>query len=186
MSRELSNPLQSLLAGAAKSLPAATGETAHFRARLDGAGTGVVILADVSSSMEERAGARAKIDLLREALDALWPELAGARLIVFGSTARRVASPAELPAPSGGTALHLALAEASGNQVITATMAGLRSGIEAYAFAGLANIDDWAATSARLRHEHRGIVEAIERADAATARTRVRPSDSLSSSNTQR
>ena len=70
-------------------------------------------------------------------------------------------------------AFHLALAEASGNQVITATMAGLRSGIEAYALAGLANIDDWATTSARLRHEHRGIVEAIGAADATTARTRV-------------
>lgn len=70
-------------------------------------------------------------------------------------------------------AFHLALAEASGNQVITATMAGLRSGIEAYALAGLANIADWGTTSTRLRHEHRGIVEAIGRADAATARTRV-------------
>ena len=70
-------------------------------------------------------------------------------------------------------AFHLALAEASGNQVITATMAGLRSGIEAYALAGLANIADWGTTSTRLRHEHRSIVEAIGRADAATARTRV-------------
>ncbi|WP_448808268.1 FadR/GntR family transcriptional regulator [Agromyces bauzanensis] len=70
-------------------------------------------------------------------------------------------------------AFHLALAEASGNQVITATMAGLRSGIEGYALAGLANIGDWAATSARLRREHRGIVEAIRAADAATARARI-------------
>lgn len=70
-------------------------------------------------------------------------------------------------------AFHLALAEASGNQVITATMAGLRSGIEGYALAGLATIDDWASTSARLRREHRGIVDAIGAADAATARTRV-------------
>lgn len=70
-------------------------------------------------------------------------------------------------------AFHLALAEASGNQVITATMAGLRSGIEAYALAGLANIDDWGTTSARLRREHRGIVEAIAAADATTARTRI-------------
>lgn len=70
-------------------------------------------------------------------------------------------------------AFHLALAEASGNQVITATMAGLRSGIEGYALAGLATISDWAATSARLRSEHRGIIEAIRAADAATARTRI-------------
>ena len=70
-------------------------------------------------------------------------------------------------------AFHLALAEASGNQVITATMAGLRSGIEGYALAGLATISDWSATSGRLRREHRGIVDAIRAADAATARTRI-------------
>ncbi|MDQ0894359.1 FadR/GntR family transcriptional regulator [Agromyces ramosus] len=70
-------------------------------------------------------------------------------------------------------AFHLALAEASGNQVITATMAGLRSGIEGYALAGLSTITDWPATSARLRREHRGIVEAIRAADAPTARTRI-------------
>ena len=70
-------------------------------------------------------------------------------------------------------AFHLALAEASGNQVITATMAGLRSGIEGYALAGLATISDWHATSARLRSEHRGIVEAIRAADAPAARTRI-------------
>jgi GntR family transcriptional repressor for pyruvate dehydrogenase complex len=70
-------------------------------------------------------------------------------------------------------AFHLALAEASGNQVITATMAGLRSGIEGYALAGLATISDWSATSGRLRREHRGIVDAIRAADAPTARTRI-------------
>ncbi|HEY9323684.1 MAG TPA: GntR family transcriptional regulator [Agromyces sp.] len=70
-------------------------------------------------------------------------------------------------------AFHLALAEASGNQVITATMAGLRSGIEGYALEGVAAIADWHATSARLRAEHRGIVEAITRGDAASARTRT-------------
>jgi GntR family transcriptional regulator, transcriptional repressor for pyruvate dehydrogenase complex len=70
-------------------------------------------------------------------------------------------------------AFHLALAEASGNEVITATMAGLRSGIEGYALAGLATISDWAATSARLRSEHRGIVAAIRAADAPAARARI-------------
>lgn len=70
-------------------------------------------------------------------------------------------------------AFHLALAEASGNQVITATMAGLRSGIEGYALAGLEKIGDWAATSARLRREHRSIVGAIRTADVTAARTRI-------------
>jgi uncharacterized protein (DUF58 family) len=109
MSRELSNPLQSLLAGAARSLPATTGDTGRFRARLEGAGRGVAILADVSSSMDERAGGRRKVEILAEALAGLWPDLAGARLIAFGSTAAEVPSPDELPPPSGGTALHLAL-----------------------------------------------------------------------------
>jgi GntR family transcriptional repressor for pyruvate dehydrogenase complex len=69
---------------------------------------------------------------------------------------------------------HLALAEASGNQVITATMAGLRSGIESYALDGLDRLADWSTTSARLRHEHRGIVAAITAMDASLARSRIR------------
>jgi DNA-binding FadR family transcriptional regulator len=69
---------------------------------------------------------------------------------------------------------HLALAEASGNQVITATMAGLRSGIESYAFDGLARLADWGVTSERLRHEHRGVVAAIRATDAPLARSRIR------------
>ncbi|GAA1057701.1 GntR family transcriptional regulator [Agromyces luteolus] len=70
-------------------------------------------------------------------------------------------------------AFHLALAEASGNQVVTATMAGLRSGIEGYALAGQGRIADWATTSARLRAEHRGVLDAIRAADATAARTRI-------------
>ncbi|WP_105035470.1 FadR/GntR family transcriptional regulator [Cryobacterium aureum] len=64
---------------------------------------------------------------------------------------------------------HLSLAEASGNQVITATMAGLRSAIEGYARAGAAGLTNWPATSARLMREHRGILTAIlaGQADAA-------------------
>ena len=80
-------------------------------------------------------------------------------------------SPAEFLALDA--AFHLALAEASGNQVVTATMAGLRSGIEGYALAGLDRIADWAATAARLRSEHRGVVEAIRAADATAARARI-------------
>jgi len=68
---------------------------------------------------------------------------------------------------------HLALAEASGNQVITATMAGLRSAIEAYARAGVAALGSWAETSARLRLEHREIVACIRAADPAAARRAV-------------
>ncbi|QTX03487.1 FadR/GntR family transcriptional regulator [Agromyces archimandritae] len=69
---------------------------------------------------------------------------------------------------------HLALAEAAGNQVVVATMAGLRSGIEGYALTGLDAIADWPATNARLREEHRGILDAISAADADRARAAVR------------
>jgi len=68
---------------------------------------------------------------------------------------------------------HLSLAEASGNQVITATMAGLRSAIEAYARAGVAGLGSWAETSARLRLEHREIVASIRAADPEAARLAV-------------
>ena len=47
--------------------------------------------------------------------------------------------------------LHLALAEASGNVVIAAMMAGLRTAIESYVQAGAAGIADWDATADRLR-----------------------------------
>lgn len=69
--------------------------------------------------------------------------------------------------------LHLALAEASGNVVITAMMAGLRTSIETYVQAGAARIPDWPTTAARLRAEHRAILEAVDDADAVTARTLI-------------
>ena len=71
------------------------------------------------------------------------------------------------------TQFHLSLAEASGNQVITATMAGLRSAIEGYARAGAAGLPSWPATSARLRLEHRGILTAILAGQADAARLAV-------------
>ena len=97
-------------------------------------------------------------------------DLSGAEALLDAMDAPDL-SPAEFLALDA--AFHLALAEASGNQVITATMAGLRSGIEGYARAGVATIADWSATSARLRAEHRGILTAIGAADATTARTRI-------------
>ena len=116
MPNELSHPLQSLLRRASGALPASTGEAARYRARLSGAGTATVLLADVSSSMAESAGARPKIALLREALDSVWPSVSGAVLVAFGSIAAAVRSPADLPAPAGGTALHLALDAAAAHR----------------------------------------------------------------------
>ena len=69
--------------------------------------------------------------------------------------------------------LHCVLAEASGNAVIAATMAGLREAIESYVVAGSARIEDWDAMASRLRDEHRGIVAAVERGATDTARTLV-------------
>ena len=68
---------------------------------------------------------------------------------------------------------HVALAEASGNTVLSSTMAGLRDSIEGYVLAAVPNLPSWWATSARLRAEHRGIVRAIEEGDGADAARRL-------------
>lgn len=69
--------------------------------------------------------------------------------------------------------LHLALAEASGNVVISAMMAGLRTSIESYVQSGAARIPEWETTAARLRREHRALVAAIDAGDPVTARTLI-------------
>lgn len=68
---------------------------------------------------------------------------------------------------------HVALAEASGNQVVAAMMAGLRASIEGYVLQGVSSIADWPAEVNRLRLEHRDIVSAISDGDAAVATSRV-------------
>lgn len=98
-----------MLIRSASALPPTTGTTAHYQKRLESAGSGCVILADVSSSMAEPAGARTKIEVLREALASAPP----ARIIAFSSIPVEIFSPEALPYPSGGTALHLALAMAA-------------------------------------------------------------------------
>lgn len=69
---------------------------------------------------------------------------------------------------------HVALAEASGNAVVTAIMVGLRTAIDAYVEAGAVRVADWEATAARLVAEHRAIVDAVERGDAPAAQQLVR------------
>jgi GntR family transcriptional repressor for pyruvate dehydrogenase complex len=68
---------------------------------------------------------------------------------------------------------HLALAEASGNVVVAAMMAGLRTSIESYVRTAAASITDWAATAERLRAEHGGILDAITHHDADRSRTLI-------------
>ncbi|WP_072803632.1 FadR/GntR family transcriptional regulator [Rhodococcoides yunnanense] len=67
---------------------------------------------------------------------------------------------------------HVALADAAGNNVIAAMMTGLRESIESYVLAG-APIHTWDSTCSRLRHEHRGIVDAIESGEPALAQERI-------------
>ena len=56
---------------------------------------------------------------------------------------------------------HVSLAEASGNLVVAAIMAGLRNSIESYVRAAVPRLASWAETCHRLRAEHRGILTAI-------------------------
>lgn len=69
--------------------------------------------------------------------------------------------------------LHYALAHASGNAVVTAMMAGLRTAIESYVLEGAERIEDWDAMASRLRAEHRAIVDAVERGEKDDARALV-------------
>jgi GntR family transcriptional repressor for pyruvate dehydrogenase complex len=68
---------------------------------------------------------------------------------------------------------HLALADASGNTVVSAMMSGLRNSIEGYVLDGVARIPDWAAMADRLRGEHRAILAAITAGDPTSARMRI-------------
>lgn len=109
MTKQLANPLQSLISAAAKRLPSQTGATASYHARTGASGPSV-ILADVSGSMATTAwGGRRKVEILREAVAGmLRPEH---RLIAFSSSARETR---EIPEPDGGTALHIAIEHATG------------------------------------------------------------------------
>jgi DNA-binding FadR family transcriptional regulator len=98
------------------------------------------------------------------------PELAPVREVLDAMDAGTL-TPAEFLALDAQ--LHVALAEASGNVVVAAMMAGLRTAIESYVRAGAERVPDWDATAERLRHEHREIVAAVERGDAASARRLV-------------
>ncbi|MFF0816348.1 FadR/GntR family transcriptional regulator [Rhodococcus sp. NPDC003318] len=67
---------------------------------------------------------------------------------------------------------HVTLADAAGNQVVAAMMAGLRESIEAYVVGGV-DAARWPTTCARLRHEHRGLIEAVEAGDPQLAERRI-------------
>lgn len=103
------NPFAGLLKAAA-ALPKETGATTRFERRLTAAGSGQVILADVSASMAGPVhGDALKINVLRAALLTAPP----ARLIAFSGKPHEVDGPSLLPMPAGSTALHLALEHAA-------------------------------------------------------------------------
>ena len=99
------------------------------------------------------------------------PDLAAAHRVLDAMDADGL-TPAEFLALDAQ--LHLALAESSGNTVVAAIMAGLRTAIESYVLQGAASIADWDAMADLLRSEHRAIIAAIGTGDAATAQTLVR------------
>lgn len=69
---------------------------------------------------------------------------------------------------------HTMLAEATGNAVFAAIMAGLRAAIETYVQSRAHDIDDWVVARDRLQVEHRGVLESIAAGRAEEARTRIR------------
>lgn len=112
---DLSTIFANVLAQAAE-LPRETGATARAGKRAAAAGTATVVLADVSGSMQELAGQRAKHQLLQEALDSVLPQVAGAHVVAFNAYPVVLPPAAPLPYPAGGTALDLALDAARGLQ----------------------------------------------------------------------
>lgn len=110
MSTAIANPLQLLIdqAGKAKS----TGEVSRLRQRQTSAGSAVLILADVSTSMDGLIGSKRKIEILREALSSIWPTAEETHLIGFSSLPIHLPDPQSIPTPSGSTALHLAIESA--------------------------------------------------------------------------
>ncbi|MGO2658291.1 FadR/GntR family transcriptional regulator [Mycetocola reblochoni] len=72
------------------------------------------------------------------------------------------------------TRFHLRLAEAAGNQVISATMSGLRGAVESYVTEGIPAFPDWPATAARLQREHRDVIASIRAGDQPLATRLIR------------
>jgi len=69
--------------------------------------------------------------------------------------------------------LHLALAEASGNKIVTAVMSGLRHSIETATYEGADDVADWSATVARLQREHQDLLHVISEGDGPEAARKI-------------
>lgn len=107
---DLTSVLQGVISQAAKTLPRNGGECTRLAKRQVAAiEDRTCVVCDVSGSMAERAGAKRKIDLLREAVRDVWAELDHPHLFSFASGCASVPAPEDLPEPAGGTDLAGAL-----------------------------------------------------------------------------
>lgn len=70
--------------------------------------------------------------------------------------------------------LHVTLSRAAGNPLISTLMDALRTSIADHTLARAEALPDWATTAARLRAEHRGIVERMREGDRAGAAAALR------------
>jgi len=69
---------------------------------------------------------------------------------------------------------HVLLVRLSGNALVEAIMTGLRGAIESYVARGSAALPSWERTAARLRAEHRAVLDAVAAGDGERAATAVR------------
>ncbi|MCR8670430.1 FadR/GntR family transcriptional regulator [Agrococcus sp. HG114] len=69
---------------------------------------------------------------------------------------------------------HVTLSRAAGNPLISTLMDAMRTSIADHTLERAEALPDWAATAARLRSEHRGILERLRADDRAGAAQRLR------------
>lgn len=117
-----------------------------------------------------------EVRLLLEAWAAEHAELDGADLASAEQLLDRMDA-AELPVEEFlqlDAAFHVSLSRAAGNPLISTLMDALRSAIADHTLARARALPDWPSTAARLRAEHRGIVERVRDGDRATAAALLR------------
>lgn len=117
--------------------------------------TRLVLETSIAATLAARAGAGAALDLSEAET-------------LLGAMEDADLTPAEFLALDAR--FHASLAEAGGNQVIVATMAGLRDSIESYVVAGAPALPSWRDTVGRLMREHRDILGAVRSGDPTRAR----------------
>ncbi|GAA1717308.1 FCD domain-containing protein [Isoptericola hypogeus] len=71
-------------------------------------------------------------------------------------------------------AFHLELVRLAGNVLVEAVMTGLRGAVGGYVASGIERLPSWPRTAARLRTEHRGVLDAVAAGDGDAAASAVR------------